>query len=48
MPITGPSSYLSTTDEFIAHWTAVNALLAPLPANLILEGNRTLATDGQT
>lgn len=44
MPITGPSSYLSTTDEFIAHWTAVNALLAPLPANLILEGNRTLAT----
>lgn len=31
MPISGPSSYLPTTDQFIAHWTAANAaLLAPV------------------
>lgn len=24
MPISGPSSYLSTTDEFIAHWSSLN------------------------
>ncbi|HVJ45196.1 MAG TPA: hypothetical protein VM511_02345 [Luteolibacter sp.] len=29
MPISGPSSYLPTTDEFIAHWNHANALLAP-------------------
>ncbi len=27
MPISGPSSYLPTTDEFIAHWTSANAAL---------------------
>ena len=31
MPITGPSSWLSTIDEFSAHWVQVNAALtAPL------------------
>jgi hypothetical protein len=29
MPITGVGSWLPTIDEFIAHWTAVNAFLAP-------------------
>ncbi len=36
MPISGPSSYLPTTDEFIAHWTAVNTALGN---DLILRGN---------
>lgn len=50
MPITGPSSYLPTTDQFIAHWTAVNAALAgvgsPPPGGwptVIVKGNRQLA-----
>lgn len=49
MPITGPSSYLPTTDEFIAHWTAVNQTLVgpglPPPGGwpvLALAGNRVL------
>lgn len=29
MPFSGPSSYLSTIDEFIGHWTDVNAELTP-------------------
>lgn len=29
MPISGVGSWLPTVDEFIAHWTAVNAHLAP-------------------
>lgn len=29
MPISGPSSYLSTTDLFIAHWMSANASLDP-------------------
>lgn len=29
MPISGPASYLPTTDEFSAHWNLVNAALAP-------------------
>lgn len=41
MPFTGPSSYLSTTDEFIGHWTDVNAALAP--GSLVLAGGFTLA-----
>jgi hypothetical protein len=40
MPFSGPSSYLSTVDEFIAHWTDVNAALAP---DLVLPGGTTLA-----
>ncbi len=50
MPITGPSSYLPTTDQFIAHWTAVNAALvtpgSPPPGGfpvIIVTGNRALA-----
>ena len=27
MPITGPASYLPTTDEFLAHWASANAAL---------------------
>jgi hypothetical protein len=41
MPFSGPSSYLSTIDEFIAHWTAVNAALAPNP--LVLPSGYALA-----
>ena len=26
MPITGPASYLSTTDEFLTHWGAADAI----------------------
>lgn len=29
MPISSPASYLPTTDEFIAHWSAANAALPP-------------------
>ena len=29
MPFTGPSSYLTTIDEFIGHWTDVDAALGP-------------------
>ena len=29
MPLTGPASYLSTADDFIAHWTSANAALPP-------------------
>ena len=35
MPFTGPSSYLPTTDEFRAHWTNVNAALAPSALTLL-------------
>jgi hypothetical protein len=31
MPFSGPASYLPTIDEFVAHWTDVNAALAPNP-----------------
>jgi hypothetical protein len=41
MPFTGPSSYLTTIDEFRAHWTNVNVALAPNP--LILLGPYALA-----
>lgn len=40
MPFSGPSSYLSTIDEFIAHWTDVNVALTP---DLVLPGGTTLA-----
>ncbi len=50
MPITGPSSYLPTMDQFIAHWTAVNGTFAvggsPPPGGfptLILDGGRALS-----
>ena len=29
MPLTGPASYLLTTDDFISHWTSANAALPP-------------------
>ncbi len=41
MPFSGPSSYLSTTDEFIGHWADVNLALALDP--LILPGPYALA-----
>jgi hypothetical protein len=41
MPFTGPSSYLVTIDEFIGHWTDVNAALNP--AALVLGGPYALA-----
>jgi hypothetical protein len=31
MPFSGPGTYLETMDEFIGHWTDVNAALAPNP-----------------
>lgn len=43
MPFSGPSSYLSTIDEFIGHWTDVNAALGLTPLEL-LPGPYTLAT----
>lgn len=42
MPFSGPSSYLSTIDEFIGHWTDVDAALPPL-APLVLTGAYDLA-----
>lgn len=48
MPISGPASYLPTTDEFSAHWNLANTALAPgaviLPAGTtraMLETHRT-------
>ena len=41
MPISGIGSWLPTIDEFIAHWTAVNAALAP--GSFRLPGNYTVA-----
>ena len=41
MPITGPNTYPPTMQEFIAHWTAVNASLGASP--LLLKGAYSLA-----
>lgn len=43
MSITGPSSYLSTTDSFIAHWISANASLGDSEA--IVLANSTYVTD---
>lgn len=43
MPITGPSSYLPTTTEFIEHWAAATAALPPTEP-LVLEGGVTAGT----
>lgn len=43
MPITGPSSYVPTTAEFIAHWAATTAALPPTKP-IILEGSVTSVT----
>lgn len=43
MPFSGPSSYLSTIDEFIGHWTDVNAALGVNPL-ILLPGPYTLAS----
>lgn len=40
MPITGASSYLPTTDLFLAHWTLVNPVAQPPP--MLLDGGRTV------
>lgn len=42
MPITGPASYLPTTDLFIAHWTAANGALGA-SGPIVLAGGMTLA-----
>ncbi len=42
MPFSGPSSYLSTIDEFIGHWTDVDAAL-PVLTPLVLTGGYALA-----
>lgn len=38
MPITGPSSYLPTTSEFLSHWADVNTALSPGPALVLADG----------
>jgi hypothetical protein len=38
MPITGPSSYVPTTAEFVAHWTDANAELPALQPLLLSDG----------
>ncbi len=43
MPISSPASYLPTTDEFIAHWTAANAALAAA-GPIVLAGSTNVAT----
>lgn len=43
MAITGPTSFVSTTQQFITHWTAVNAILPPTE-KLILPDGMTIAT----
>lgn len=41
MPISGPSSYPATVDEFVAHWTQANAALGA--TDVVLAGGTTLA-----
>lgn len=41
MPITGPTSYLTTTDEFRAHWGAANTTLG-VGNEVVLPGGKTL------
>ncbi len=41
MPITGPASYLPTTEEFIAHWAAANAALGA-SGPIVLAGGMTV------
>ena len=55
MPFSGPNSYLETIDEFIGHWTDVDAALAPAALTLAggynlaaLQAGRTLLSDGIT
>lgn len=43
MPFSGPSSYLSTIDEFIGHWTDVNTALGVSPL-VLLPGPYTIAS----
>ncbi|MES2440502.1 MAG: hypothetical protein V4584_15660 [Verrucomicrobiota bacterium] len=43
MAITGPASYLPTTDLFIAHWTSANAALG-VAGPISLAANATVAT----
>ena len=42
MAITGPTSYVGTTQQFITHWTAVDEGL-PVNEKLNLPGGMTLA-----
>lgn len=35
MPITGPSSYIPTMNEFLSHWTSCNAALPPAAPYLV-------------
>jgi len=42
MPITGPASYIPTTNEFLAHWDGVNTALGA-GGPLVLPGGITLA-----
>ena len=42
MPISGPTSYLSTTEEFITHWGVANTTLG-VGNELVLQGGVTLA-----
>ena len=42
MPITGPSSYVPTTNQFLQHWLDVNVILG-LEGPLVLEGGITIA-----
>lgn len=44
MPVTGPDSYIPTTNEIIAHWNQVNIALGGTPATeLKLSGNYAVA-----
>lgn len=43
MPLTGPNSYLSTMDEFSAHWSQVNEVLDGEVGELKLQGGYTLS-----
>lgn len=43
MAITGPSSYVGTTQQFLTHWTAVNAVLPPT-GKLVLPDGMTILT----
>lgn len=43
MPIIGPSSYVPTINEFLAHWGDVNGELGA-SGPLVLSGSRTIPT----
>ncbi|MGF1452948.1 MAG: hypothetical protein ACFB21_12845 [Opitutales bacterium] len=46
MPIVGPSSYLPTTEEFLAHWASANAAMPDGQEVIVGAGTTRAVLDG--